>query len=114
MVTTPIRAFRHIGAFLPGISRAILAVGILSTSTTSFAEDLRFNREVKPLLSDSCFRCHGPGVKKAGLRLDRVDVATKPLPDGTIAIVPGKPSESEIIARINSTDPEEMMPPPAA
>ena len=68
-----------------------------------------FNRDVRPILSDRCFVCHGPdaGRRKAKLRLDLRDVAI-----AKEAFVPGDPDASELIHRINSTDPEEHMPPP--
>lgn len=73
-----------------------------------------FNRDVRPLLSDRCFACHGPDSAKreAGLRLDEFEGATAKLKSGARAIVPGKPRESEIFTRIHETDPEEIMPPP--
>ncbi|HEY1380968.1 MAG TPA: PSD1 and planctomycete cytochrome C domain-containing protein [Gemmataceae bacterium] len=66
-----------------------------------------FNRDIRPILSDKCFFCHGPDKKqrKAGLRLDDRDVAVKKK-----AIVPGKPDESELIDRINATDDAKMPP----
>ncbi len=73
-----------------------------------------FNRDIRPLLSDRCFACHGPDDKtqEAGLRLDLRDAATAELESGSTAIVAGKPSASELIARIRSTDPDVVMPPP--
>jgi hypothetical protein len=70
---------------------------------------VEFNRDVRPILSDHCFLCHGPDKnrRKADLRLDIRDVALK-----AEAFVPGKPEESELVARIFSTDPDEQMPPP--
>jgi hypothetical protein len=72
------------------------------------ADKLGFNRDIRPLLSDKCFFCHGPDPKnrKADLRLDERDVAVK-----AKAIVPGKPGESEIIARIVTSDADDHMPP---
>ncbi|NOS68488.1 MAG: DUF1553 domain-containing protein [Verrucomicrobia bacterium] len=72
-----------------------------------------FNRDIRPILSDNCFACHGPdkGKRKAKLRLDLQAGATTDL-GGRAAVVPGKPDQSEMIRRIHSTDPEEMMPPP--
>jgi hypothetical protein len=68
-----------------------------------------FGRDVLPILSDFCFPCHGPDPKtrKAKLRLDDKDSA---LARG--AIVPGEPAESELVARVTSTDPDVVMPPP--
>jgi hypothetical protein len=73
------------------------------------AEPLHFNRDIRPILSDNCFRCHGPDKnnRKKGLRLDvREDALAKK------AFVPGKADEGKLIERIFSKDPEEMMPPP--
>ena len=71
-----------------------------------------FNRDVIPVLSNNCFKCHGPDPdnRKAGLRLDIREVAIKPAESGSIAIVPGKPDDSELVHRIFSDDPDERMP----
>ncbi len=72
-----------------------------------------FNRDIRPILSDNCFACHGPDKKKrkSSLRLDTFKGATE---GGELGdpVVPGKPEESELVARINETDPDEIMPPP--
>jgi len=70
---------------------------------------LQFNRDVRPILSDKCFHCHGPDSKKreGDLRLDERAAAVK---EGHIT--PGKPEKSLIIDRIHSHDPDDMMPPP--
>ncbi len=75
-----------------------------------------FNREVRPILSAHCFKCHGPDdkVREAGLRLDRREAATAKLESEAIAIVPGQPEKSELVRRVFSTDEAELMPPPAA
>ncbi len=75
-----------------------------------------FNREVRPVLSNRCFKCHGPDEanQEAGLRLDRPEVATAELDSGLTAIVPGDISASELVARITSGDPDLVMPPPHA
>src|SRR5262245_24680507 len=72
-----------------------------------------FTREVRPLLVERCFQCHGPDEKtrKAGLRLDERDGATKALRSGLRAVVPGDPAKSELIARVRSKEPTEVMPP---
>ncbi len=76
---------------------------------------LEFNRDIRPILSDKCFICHGPDSAKraAGLRLDQRDAATAKR-DGARAIVPHNSSKSEVYRRINSTDPDEQMPPPTS
>ena len=77
------------------------------------AEDIRFNRDIRPILSENCFYCHGqdPKHREAGLRLDVRDEAIK-AHDGVIAIVPGKPEQSEMLKRLLSHDADEQMPPP--
>ncbi len=87
---------------------------LLNAATQTFAaEKVRFNRDVRPILSDTCFHCHGPDEKerKGGLRLDLREEAMKPAKSGATAIVPGKPEQSEIITRVLSKDAEEVMPP---
>ena len=71
-----------------------------------------FNFHVKPILSDRCFKCHGPDdrVRKAGLRFDRKEAAFGVLPSGNRAIVPGDTGRSTLVARILSTDPQRVMP----
>ena len=70
---------------------------------------LEFNRDVRPILAENCFACHGPdsAARKGELRLDRRDEAIK-----AGAVAPGNTEESELLARINASDPEEVMPPP--
>ena len=71
------------------------------------ATAIDFNRDVRPILSDNCFACHGfdASSRKAKLRLDTREGATAEV------IVPGKPEQSELIARIKSSDADELMPP---
>ncbi|MEY3141658.1 MAG: hypothetical protein RLY21_151, partial [Planctomycetota bacterium] len=75
---------------------------------------LDFNKDVRPILSDRCFACHGPdsGTRKAGLRLDTPEGAFAALRGGGHAIVPGNLDLSEAAARIRSSDPDDVMPPP--
>ncbi len=74
---------------------------------------VNFARDVRPILSDHCFACHGPDDKtrKAGLRLDTKEGAFAKLKNGGLTIAPGKPEESDLIFRIESDDPELRMPP---
>ena len=71
----------------------------------------QYNRDVRPILAENCFRCHGPdsAARKADLRLDQREAAIK-----ANAFEPGKPEESELVRRMFSSDAEEVMPPPAA
>src|SRR3954452_12108384 len=77
-------------------------------------DDLRYNRDVRPLLAAACFSCHGPGDKKAGLRLDVRDATLVPTKSAAVPIAPGEPDESEVIRRILAEDEGEQMPPPEA
>lgn len=89
-----------------------ICLGWLS-HTGSGGEPIRFNRDIRPILSDNCFYCHGPDRNKrqADLRLDTETGLTGNGGSGG-AIVPGKANESELIRRILSADPDERMPPP--
>ena len=73
---------------------------------------LDFNQDVQPILASNCFSCHGPDpeMRKAGLRLDLEESAFKKRPGHPDAIVPGYPEKSELIKRIESTDPHHLMP----
>ncbi len=91
-----------------------------ASTTAAIAEEaalpgkVQFNRDIRPILAENCFACHGPDAKQAkgGLRIDHRDSATKPGESGSIPIVPGKPAASELVTRILSDDPDERMPPP--
>ncbi len=75
---------------------------------------VQFNRDIRPLLSDNCFACHGFDAKKrkAGLRLDTAEGAFAPNKDGRVAIKPGDLAGSELWKRLQTTDPDDVMPPP--
>src|SRR6266404_4841179 len=102
-------AHRWIPALLLGGFVAFPAMNLLA------AEKLQFNRDIRPILSDRCFKCHGPdkAARKASLRLDLAEEAyaeRKKLHKH--AIVPGKPNESLLCQKIFSNDPDDLMPPP--
>jgi len=85
---------------------------LVTFCTTAFADDaLLFDRDVRPILSDRCYACHGPDEysRKAKLRLDQRDSALGGNERGA-AIVPGKPELSELVARITTEDPDDLMP----
>ena len=94
-----------------------MAIGWLASVANAgdapLPDKVRFNRDVRPILSNNCFYCHGPDDKKraADLRLDELASATKER-DKSRAIVPGHAEQSELLKRIASDDPEELMPPP--
>ncbi len=79
------------------------------------AAPIRFNRDIRPILADKCFHCHGPdsATRKAELRLDD-EASVRAERNGTTTVVPGQPDHSELVRRIYSTDDTERMPPPAA
>ena len=101
------------------ITAVLVVLGIqyfASNTSTDENELVSYNRDIRPILSDKCFTCHGPDVKKvkAELRLDQAAFAYAPLKKtkGKFAIVPGHPELSELVTRIESTDPKVMMPLP--
>ena len=79
------------------------------------AEKVDFSRDVRPILAEHCFACHGPDEKarKAKLRLDTKDGALAEGKSGVAAVVPGKPADSGLVQRVGTTDAKELMPPPA-
>ena len=85
----------------------------VAQASRSADPEINFNRDVRPILSDKCFHCHGPdeAARKGDLRLDDV-VAVKADRDGHVVVSPGDPEGSELIRRITSNDESEMMPPP--
>jgi len=87
--------------------------GRTSETPSEDDEPIDFVRQIRPILSSRCFACHGPDAndREADLRLDLPDDALRDRGDSTI-IVPGQPDRSELIARIESTDPSTKMPPP--
>ncbi|MCL4786227.1 MAG: DUF1553 domain-containing protein [Verrucomicrobia bacterium] len=80
------------------------------------SDNVDFQSDVRPILANHCFKCHGPDeeTRKARLRLDVRDEALKPARSGEAAIVPGRPESSELIKRVLTDDEDELMPPPAA
>lgn len=83
-------------------------------AVTPVARAIDFNRDVRPILSQNCFACHGPDAeaREAGLRLDVRDAAISALESGARAIVPGDPGASEVLRRLTAADGAERMPPP--
>jgi hypothetical protein len=86
-----------------------------ATKPAGGAAKISFNRQIRPILSEACYRCHGPdrNARQAELRLDTRDGALQQV-EGHAAIVPGNATASELVKRITSTDPEQRMPPPSA
>ncbi|MFZ9090652.1 MAG: c-type cytochrome domain-containing protein, partial [Planctomycetaceae bacterium] len=107
----PDQCFRLINtAAMIGATVFVAAV----TGSTAVCGDVDFVREIRPILAEKCFACHGPDeqTRQVGLRFDVRTAATGQLQSGSIAIVPGDPTTSELIRRIDSSDPDQLMPPP--
>jgi hypothetical protein len=91
------------------MTHAFALAAVLATQSVDF------NRDVRPILANHCFKCHGLDAldRKAGLRLDSRETATAAVKSGRRPIVPGKPDQSEMIRRIFADDEDERMPPVA-
>ena len=92
--------------------RKRISIAFVLLPLVAAAAEIDFNLEIRPILSNKCFHCHGFDGKKrkAKLRLDTFEGATRDL-GGHAAIVPGKPEQSELMERVEHHDPEERMPP---
>jgi len=90
-----------------------IAAALISACTVGGAEKVDFQREIRPLLADKCFSCHGRDAehREGGLRLDEREAALKGGDSGEKAIAPGQPDKSELVRRILASDPDERMPP---
>jgi hypothetical protein len=91
-----------------------LGLAATSVSIAAPAHPIEFNRDIRPVLSDNCFYCHGPDPnhRKADLRLDNFEGATEKRKKGGPAIVPGNSAKSPLVQRITTTDADDLMPPP--
>ena len=94
-------------------NRLLVALLLVLVHAKATAQTVNFSREIRPILSQNCFACHGPDEeqRKAKLRLDTKEgaIASK---DGVHIIKPGASGESELIKRLLSSDGDEVMPPP--
>src|SRR5262245_20992368 len=97
----------------PAILAGLLCAWLLPAVDRA-ADRIDFQRDIRPILSDNCFKCHGPdeGSRKAKSRLDLREMALKGGRSGESAVVPGKPDASEMVRRITSQDETAVMPPP--
>lgn len=112
---------RHCRVVVPTILSIVAAIVFFPNSrrakgveaASPAATKVDFDREIRPLLSDRCFRCHGPNEKdrKGGFRLDQEKSALGKSESGEHPIVPGKPESSELIRKITAADASERMPP---
>jgi hypothetical protein len=93
--------------------RVVMIPLLIFAGGLAAAGEVSFNRDVRPILSNNCYYCHGtdPNHRKGDRRLDTPEGAMSEI-DGVKAVIPGKPDDSELIVRILSDDPEKVMPPP--
>lgn len=102
---------------LSAVAAVLISVSAASMTAAQAADrPVDFTRDIRPILSNNCFFCHGPDVKERkggtdGLRLDTAEGLQVDLGDGKKAVVPGQPDKSVLLHRVRSTDPDEMMPP---
>ena len=100
--------------FLLGVIAGAIGAGDRRVgSTPAGSKTVSFNRDIRPILADKCFKCHGPdaGERKGKLRLEIESTRPAPAASGSVAVVPGKLDDSELYQRIMATDAEERMPP---
>jgi len=100
--------------FFAGASTTRTGAGVFEAPRRNAAVDpIRYDRDVRPILSDRCFACHGPdpGKRRAELRLDTAEGATEDR-DGLFVVAPGDPAASELLHRVGADDPADRMPPP--
>jgi hypothetical protein len=100
------------------VALGLLSIALVATAQTlppgadagAVPQTIEFDRDVRPILSDNCYICHGPSKQMAGLRLDREEVAKHALPDNRLAIVSGDPGHSEMLRRVSLTTASGRMP----
>jgi mono/diheme cytochrome c family protein len=88
-------------------SAAVVSVLVAAAAVAAEPAKVDYSRDVRPILSEFCFKCHGPGTQKAGIRLDNQQAAMK-----KGSLTPGKPEKSELYLRVVADKDEERMPPP--
>lgn len=131
-MATPVRRpISQIGGQLLAVALAVAAsLGAIAFSTGSptpssalidgdgtdparRSDQVDFNRDIRPIISNNCYACHGPDgeARKAGVRFDIPSGAVTPAKDGKIPVVAGLPEQSEMYARITAADPDDRMPP---
>src|SRR6266850_2987164 len=103
----------HSRVFVLMVAGLTAASPLLAATSKPASKSTDFNREIRPILSENCYACHGPDVekRKAGLRLDKQDGALAELKSGNHAIVPGNTAKSALIERITTADEDDRMPP---
>src|SRR6187402_1443593 len=113
---------RLIPTCMKGVAVAIAAACLFTSpsfaATPTTQPEINFARDIQPILSDNCFRCHGPDAhaRKGDLRFDVLDPKMGPFAprDGYAIVTPGSLDDSVMVMRITSDDPDVHMPPPAS
>jgi hypothetical protein len=97
--------------FLPPTGFVLCWLAVPATFAQAGDAQIEFNRDIRPILSNNCFACHGPdaATREAGLRLDTFDAATEDF-GGYQPIEPGDPLQSEVIRRVTSSEDYDVMP----
>ena len=110
---TPHNSSPFADAIHPKLRLAVIVVSLLCVPAVPAAAEPDFRREIRPILSEHCFQCHGfdEQAREGELRLDQFASATRPAASGLTAIVPSHSDQSELVKRITSSDPEVRMPP---
>ena len=103
-------AFALLCAILVRVAQAASQGAPSPGAPDSLPATIEFNRDIRPILSDKCFQCHGPASQMATLRLDLEDGAKHALSGGRFAMVPGDPAKSQMISRVTATNPAVRMP----
>src|SRR5207244_1031986 len=91
--------------------RLVAAFALLVFVARTRSAPIDFDRDIRPIFSERCYECHGTDKSKGGLRLNDQSLAFSELKSGNRAIVPNDASKSELLRRVQSTDPDEYMPP---
>jgi len=109
MRTSSISAWLGVFAFLCAMLMRIAQAAPQTPASPAAADPLpatiEFNRDIRPILADKCFQCHGPAAQMATLRLDLEDGAKHALGGGRVAVVPGDPARSQLINRVTAANP---------
>ncbi|MGN6546130.1 MAG: DUF1553 domain-containing protein [Aureliella sp.] len=110
--TSLVQSLMVLGAGCVAAGGRLVGEGLVAAEPDSAKVD--FDRDVRPILSEHCFTCHGPdsGKLEAGLRLDLKESAFHELDSGATAVVAGKSEQSELVRRVSTRDPDQIMPPP--
>ncbi|MFO0429078.1 MAG: DUF1553 domain-containing protein [Planctomyces sp.] len=111
----PVRQAAYRTVFVRLLSAVLLTSAVSVNAADTNQRPIAFDRDIRPILSDHCFACHGPDEKqrKASLRLDVRESAFAVLESGGAAVVEGKPEDSLLVQRIHSADADVVMPPPS-